>query len=148
ERFSVHGSGALVRCVSSCPDPFKIAYGIARDSRMDICQLRRKRRSASNTIDWLRKIVGRNGPQCLINVGQMLAVKLVEVAIVGRMMLGTIPPVPITAFPNQKLFECKLALFLRGLGRMLAVKVARVVEVIPGAIVFRRANPDIEVGID
>ena len=78
----------------------------------------------------------------------MRAVKLVKIAIVGRVMLRPIPPVPIAAFGNQNLFKGQLALRLAGPRGVLRVKLAGIVQIIPGSIVLRRANPHIEIRID
>jgi hypothetical protein len=40
----------------------------------------------------------------------MLAIKFVEVAIVGRVVLRPVPPVPIAALGNQNFVKCQLAL--------------------------------------
>ncbi len=78
----------------------------------------------------------------------MLAVELIEIAIVGRVMFRPVPPVPIAALGNQDLLKRQLALLLARTRCILLVKLARVVQVIPGAVVLRRTNPYIEVGVD
>src|SRR6478752_9507272 len=90
----------------------------------------------------LCQIVGRGCSQRLIHIRKMLAIEFVEFAVVGRMMLRAVPPVPIAAFGNEQFFERKLTLFLRTVRRGLLVEIARVVEVVPCLVVFGSADPD------
>ncbi len=78
----------------------------------------------------------------------MLAIKFVEIAVVGRVMLGTIPPVPVAAFGDQNFVEGQFALSLGGAGSILRVELAGLVQVVPGTIIFGCADPDVEVRID
>src|SRR6266576_6248127 len=78
----------------------------------------------------------------------MLAVKFVDVAIVGGMVLGAVPPIPVAAFGNQEFFVGELALGLHALRSSMMVGFASLEEIVPGAVVFRSADPDIEVGRD
>src|SRR5579862_2324859 len=78
----------------------------------------------------------------------MLAVEFVEIAIVGRVMLRSVPPVPIAAFGDQKFFVRQLALRFAGLPHVLGIKLAGMVKVVPGAIVLGSADPDVEIGIN
>src|SRR6266576_1082336 len=78
----------------------------------------------------------------------MLAVKFVDVAIVGGMVLGAVPPIPVAAFGNQEFFVGELALGLHALRSSMIVGFASLEEIVPGAVVFRSADPDIEVGRD
>ena len=64
--------------------------------------------------DRLRQIVGRACTQRLIDVRKMLAVELVEFAVVGRMVLRAVPPVPVAAFGDQDFFKGQFALLLGG----------------------------------
>src|ERR1700730_3965317 len=78
----------------------------------------------------------------------MLAVKLVEIAIVGRMVLRPVPPVPIAAFGDEDLLEGQFALRLADVGGILRVELPSVGHIIPSSIVLGRADPDVEVCID
>src|SRR5258708_21518741 len=78
----------------------------------------------------------------------MFAVEFIKIAVIGRVMLGTVPPVPIAALRDQDFFERQLSLGLAGGSRMLRIEFARVVQVVPGPIVLGSADPDIEVRID
>jgi hypothetical protein len=42
----------------------------------------------------------------------MLAIELVEVAVVAGVVLGAVPPIPIAALGNQQFFERHFALLL------------------------------------
>ncbi len=68
------------------------------------------RRAANNG---LREIVRRSRAQRLIDVGEMLAIQLVELAVVSGMMLGPIPPIPVAALGDEKLFIGQGALRFR-----------------------------------
>src|SRR5580698_5597702 len=78
----------------------------------------------------------------------MLAIELVEVAIVGRVMLRPVPPVPVTAFGNQQLFPGDLALLFGHPMRMTVIVIARFRQQVPSEIVLWSADPYVEVGID
>src|SRR5580692_1104424 len=64
------------------------------------------------------------------------------------MVLRSIPPVPVAALCNQDFLESQLSLSFARLRRMDGIKFARMMEVIPGAVVLGSANPDIEVRVD
>ena len=78
----------------------------------------------------------------------MFSVKLVEVAVIRGVMFRPVPPVPVTALGDQNFFVCQLALFLGCAGRCLLIKIARVVEIIPSFVIFRRSDPNIKVGVN
>ena len=78
----------------------------------------------------------------------MFAVEFIEVAIVGGVMLWSVPPIPIAAFGNQNLFKGQFALRLGRAGGRLVIKVAGMVEVIPGAVVLGSADPNVEIGMN
>src|SRR5690348_14745743 len=78
----------------------------------------------------------------------MLAIELVKIAIIGRVVLGTIPPIPVAPFGNEELFFGQLSLLLGTAGGGLRKEITSLIEVIPRAIVFRSADPDIEVGVN
>src|ERR1700738_1265887 len=78
----------------------------------------------------------------------MLAVKLVEVAVVRRMVLWAVPPVPVAALCNQDFLKPQLTLRFARARRILAVELAGMMKVIPGTVVLRSADPHVEVGIN
>src|SRR5438270_14092451 len=78
----------------------------------------------------------------------MVPRELIKVAVVGRMMFGTIPPIPVTAFGNQKLFISKPLVLLTGRPVLTNVEVASLGKVIPGEVIFRGSDPNVEVGVD
>src|SRR5437588_1985846 len=78
----------------------------------------------------------------------MLAIQLVEVCVILGVVFGAIPPIPVAALGDQQLLVCELALRRRCRISMLSKKIARRGKIIPGAIVLRRPDPDIKVGVD
>jgi len=78
----------------------------------------------------------------------MLAVKFVEVAIIRRVMLRTVPPVPVAALGNQDLLEGEISLRLGSAGCSFGVKLAGAMEVVPRLVIFRSADPNVKVGVD
>src|SRR5437764_1279590 len=78
----------------------------------------------------------------------MLAIQLVEVCVILGVMLGAVPPVPVAALGDQQLLVCELALRRRCRISMFGKKIARGGKIIPCAIVLRRPDPDIKVGVD
>lgn len=84
----------------------------------------------------------------MVNVRQVLAVKLIKIAVVRRMMLRPVPPVPIAAFRNEDLVKGELPLLFGGPGSSARIKIAGMMQVVPGAVVLGSANPHVEVRID
>src|SRR6202158_1833339 len=78
----------------------------------------------------------------------MLAVEFVKIAVIGRVMFRPVPPVPVAALGNQYLLESELALRLGRTRGILRVELARVINVVPGAIVLRSTDPHIKVRVD
>ena len=78
----------------------------------------------------------------------MFAVKFVEFAIIGGVVFRAVPPVPVATFGNKNFFESEFALGLAGARGTLRIELARMMEVVPGAIVFGSTDPDIEVSVD
>src|SRR5438270_11494217 len=115
---------------------------------MNICGLGRELRLLKTARDGLDQRVRRGAAQRQINVGKMFAVELVKVAIILRVVLRAIPPVPVAAFSNEQLFKGKLLLLRQSLVRVLGKEIARSGKLVPGGVVFRRPDPDIEVGIN
>src|SRR5260370_1606622 len=78
----------------------------------------------------------------------MSAVELVEVAVVRRMVLWTVPPVPVAALCNQDFLKRQLTLRFARTGRILVVELAGMMKVIPGTVVLRSTDPHVEVGVN
>src|SRR5215469_4175690 len=94
------------------------------------------------------EVVGRISIQEFVNVREVLAIQHVEIAVVGRRMLGSVPPVPVAALGNQQFLVGKALLFSACGAGMMVVEVSGLGEVVPGEIVFRSADPNVEVGVD
>src|SRR3954451_688605 len=99
--------------VVSGAHPIKVANHLAVNTGMNVMGLRPEQRLDCTFCDGLCEIVGRRSAQNLVNVRKMFAVKLVKLPIVGRVVLRAIPPVPITALGDKKLFERSLPLLFR-----------------------------------
>ena len=115
---------------------------------MNVRHLWSKRRPSHPTQNGLGQVIRRARTQRLIDIRQMLAIKLVKLPIVGRVMLRPVPPVPIAAFRNQDLFKSQLALRFTRLRPRLCIKIPRMVKVVPRPVVLRRPNPNIEISVD
>src|SRR5262249_39089051 len=129
--------------------PVKVSSGGRLDLWTDVSGLRDDASPPDvPTGDRLREMIRRSGAQRLIDVREMLAIELVKVTVVGRMVLRTIPPVPVAAFGNQYLFEGESAGFIVCSRRLLRIKITRGREIVPGEIIFGRSDPDVEVRVD
>ena len=64
------------------------------------------------------------------------------------MVFRTIPPVPVTALGNQQFFKSQLFLCGRDLTGIFIEKIAGRRQMVPGEIVFRGANPNIEICVN
>ena len=85
--------------------PVKITRNCGLDTRTNVGGLRNNPRLGYiPTGNRLRQIIGRRSPQRLIDIRQVLAIKLVEIAVICGMVLRAVPPVPIAALGNQELF--------------------------------------------
>src|SRR5580698_685170 len=78
----------------------------------------------------------------------MLAVEFVKIVVVGRMVLRSVPPVPVAALGNQDFLKGEPLLSFAGAGRILGVELARVVQIVPSTVIFGSANPNVEVGMN
>src|SRR5215469_11330749 len=78
----------------------------------------------------------------------MFAIEFVEFAVIRRVVLRPVPPVPVAPLSDQQLFDRERSLLVRGALGGLRVEVSCVVEIIPGLVVLRRADPYIEVRVD
>src|SRR5437588_8346084 len=96
----------------------------------------------------LRQILWRRTSQSQVNIGKVLAIKRIEFWIVIRVMLRPVPPVPVAAFRDQQLFKGKLLLLRRGPLSVFGEEIPRCGKPVPRCIIFRRADPDIEIGVD
>ena len=145
ELLAMHGARAMIRGVNRRPHPLEVADLVSSYLGMNVRRLRRKRRPDLRSGDRQRQVIRRSLSQRLVNIRQMFAIKLVKVAVVRRMVLRTVPPVPVTALRDQNLLEGQLALRLVRTRRILRIELACVVEIVPGAIVFGSADPDVEI---
>ena len=123
EGFTVHGGGTPVGGVSSGPHPVEVAGERGIQPGRDIVALWGKRRFGVTADDWLGEHIGRRGAQGLIDIGKMLAIQLIEFPVVGGVMFGAIPPVPVTTFGDQEFFIGQIPLFRRGLLRIFAEEI-------------------------
>src|SRR5438105_1738221 len=94
--FAVHGGSAAVGGIHGGADPIEVSGDVAVDTRMDVSHLRREGdlfALGTRHGDGVSEVVGRRGAERGVDVGEMLAVELVEVSVVGGMVLGAVPPV-------------------------------------------------------
>src|SRR5512142_460435 len=136
---AVHGTGAAVSGVHGGSHPVEVTGDASVDVGGDIGRLGRHGRASGGRGDRLRQIIGRFGPERVVNVREVRAVERVEVPIAGGVVLGTVPPVPVAALGDEQFFIRQLALRFGDLGRVLFVKVTGFGEIVPGAIIFFRA---------
>jgi hypothetical protein len=78
----------------------------------------------------------------------VVAEELIELGAVSGFVFGPVPPAPVAAFGDEDLFVGEGALFGGDFVFVLVEGGAGVAEVLPGAVVFLGADPDIEVGVD
>jgi len=100
EGLSMHGGIAMVGTVVGCADPIEVSGCVAIHRGRDVCGLIDKTRDGLGPNERLGEIFRRRRTKRLVNVGEMLAIEFVEINVIGGMMLGTVPPVPVTAFGN------------------------------------------------
>src|SRR5215469_18374552 len=97
ELLPVHGAGTVVGGVGRGAHPLEVTHHVASNARTNVGSLRDERRPRDHARDRLRQVIWRRRSQSLVDVREMLAVELVEIAVVGGMMFGTVPPVPVAA---------------------------------------------------
>src|SRR5258708_12362583 len=102
--FAMHRRRASLAGVYRCSQPVEVTQVFAVDYRMNVGSLWRDLHHGITARDWLGQHVRWGGPQSGIDVRKMLAVELVKLAIIGGVVLRTIPPVPVTAFSYQQPF--------------------------------------------
>ncbi len=144
----MHRRASPRRHVLGCAQPIEVAHDLAVDPRMDIRHLLGELDPGGSPSDRTRKIVRRVLPQCQVYVRQVFTVQLIEVAVVGGMVLRSIPPIPVAALRDKQFFVGQPALLLRRLRGAVLIDFARCMQVVPRQIVFRRSDPYVEIGID
>src|SRR3954469_15073871 len=106
-------------------DPIEVAAGGSIEVRVNVGTLLGEADASAGAGDGLRQILGWREAERLIDVGEMLAIQLVEVSVVGGGMFRPIPPVPVAAFGDEQFLERQLALLLAEAGLMFGVGFAR-----------------------
>src|SRR5579884_4007868 len=112
ELLAMHRRTAAIGDVGSCAHPMEIAGTTAAHTRVNVGGLRHEFGMGYTSDNGLRQALGRRRSECLIDVREMLAVKLVKIGVVGGVVLGTIPPVPVAALGNEQLFVGQGALLV------------------------------------
>ena len=114
ELLPVHRAGAAIGGVHGRAHPVEITADAAIDHGMDVSGLGNEHGAHSAGEDGLSEFLRGRCPERLVDVGEMLAVELVEVAVVGGVMFGTVPPVPVAALGDQQLFVSQVAVLVGG----------------------------------
>ena len=144
----MHGSRAVIGRVNGRAHPLEIANFVSRHAGMNVRRLRHERRPYLRPGNRLCQKIRWRCAQRLVHILKMLAVKLVEIAVVRRMMFRPVPPIPITAFRNQEFIERESALRLGRAGRGARIKLPRVMQIVPRPVILRRPDPHVEVRIN
>src|SRR6185437_10299130 len=138
----------VIRGIHGSTKPIEVTRAFAANARVDERRLQYRVRAYCSSSYWLRQVRRSFCSQCLVHVREMLAIEFVEVTIIRRMMLRAVPPVPIAALCNHQLFKGKFPLLIRDCRRAMLIKVARIGKIIPRAIVFGSADPNVKVCVD
>ena len=128
--------------------PFKVLNIFPVYFRMDICGLRSELRFGMRACNGLRQHVRRRTAQRKIDIGKMLAIELIQFAIVRGMVLRAIPPIPVTTFRDQQFFISQGGLLCGNLVGIGGKEIACCSELVPRYVIFRRADPNIEIRVD
>ena len=147
---SVHRSVPIVRGVDSRADPLEIVRHHAVDLRLDRSGGRHVDRPRFRALEGNRQLVRRRSVEHAVDVAQVLPKQEIKLLVLRARVLGAIPPAPVAAFRDPKLFLSK-AYLLRaqpGLEGVSSKEVAGVRHQVPGFVVLLGANPDVEVGVD
>src|SRR5262249_30306166 len=134
--------------MDGCAQPVEVDGAYAVQPRRNVRSLRCEVELAVIADDGPRQQFRRISAQRVINIGKMLAIQLIKLPVVGGMVLGPVPPVPIAALRNEQFFKGKLLLLSRHIFRIGTKEIARGRKMVPGKVVFRCTDPHIEVGID
>src|SRR6266700_16158 len=128
--------------------PVKVANVFSINLRVDKSSLGRRWRFRGSAGNRLGKGLRRSAAQGKVDVGKMFSVQLIKLTIIGRVMLRTVPPVPVTALGDEQFFVGQFFLLRRGFLRILAEEIARRRQMVPGQVVLWSANPDVKVRVD
>lgn len=109
---AVHGAGTLVGRVAGGAHPLEVTAYQTIYLGAHVGSLRMIAWANKSAGDGNRQLLGRHTFECGVDVREMAAVKFIEIMIVGGVVLGPIPPVPVTAFRDEQLFPRELALRL------------------------------------
>src|SRR5215472_2373851 len=144
----MHSRGAPVGYVDRRAQPVEIADAHTVQPRRDVSSLRREVKLAVIADDRTGERFRRISTQRVIDIGQMLAIELIKLPVVCRVVLGPVPPVPVASFRDEQLFKGELPLPGGDIFRIGTKEIPCRRQMVPGKIVFLRADPHIEVGVD
>ena len=87
-------------------------------------------------------------PHKMIDVDQMLAKECVEGVFFNSMMIVSVPPEPVAALGDQKLFENLSALCFVKCCFDFFIRLARLINQLPRPVLLRMPDPDVEISPD
>src|SRR5579863_2895922 len=90
---------------------------------------------------------GRSEPKEVVDVREMIAIKLIEFGPVVRAVLGAVPPVPIAALGDQQFVVGEAPRGLRNVLRPV-ISPPRGEQKLPRQVVFLGSDPYIEIRVD
>jgi len=147
---TVHRAALGRRRIDTGAKPFKIIGDHTVDGGLDLARRLQIQCLAARALKRNGEPVRRRNSEQTVDIAEVLAIKPVELLIVGRRVLGAVPPAPVAAFCNPELLPGQPQLF--GVdsrrGRVRGEEVARVGQIIPGAIVLFGSYPNVKIGID
>src|ERR1035438_2611276 len=97
---SVHCAVSLVGGVTGRSRPLEVSAHHTIHFGSYVSRLRNVARAHLPARDGSAQLIRRNALQSIVHVGQMPAVELVKVVVIGRAMFGSVPPVPVATFSD------------------------------------------------
>src|SRR4029077_13212073 len=74
--------------------------------------------------------------------------ELVKFLVVSRVVLRSVPPVPVATFRDQNFFKGQLALSFGRATLRLGIKISSMIQIVPRAVVFGSTDPHVEVSVN
>src|SRR5579872_447728 len=104
----MHGAATTIGGIKPGAHPFEIVAVASIDLHIEVSGGRLAALAFGSTLDGMCQRIGSVLAQGVVNFGQMVAVERVEFRIVGRGVLGPVPPTPIAALSGKDRFVSAL----------------------------------------
>src|SRR5277367_6074273 len=102
---AMHGTATALRRIQTGPEPFEVGSVSPIHSNLQKARRRQLQRVLWLTLDGFCQLLRSDLPKRQVNGRQMLSIQRVELCVVRRAVLRTVPPAPIASLRSQQGFH-------------------------------------------